>query len=100
MISKTIFKISPAILLASALFCLLIFALSAAQASGIMTLKGKLKSYTESTLTLETAANLYVVNKADLSQDVLTMLKTKRTGQELVLTISTEALASVETKTK
>ncbi len=71
-----------------------------ASASGILTLKGKLKSYTESTLTLETAANLYVVNKASLSQDLLEMLKSKRTGQELVLTVSTDALASVEAKTK
>lgn len=92
MIRKLLVKISAAI----SLFC----TLSSAEASGIMTLKGKLKSYTEATLTLETAANLYVVNKADLSQDVFTMLKSKRTGQDLVLTVSTEALASVESKTK
>lgn len=76
------------------------FAVPSAIPSGIMTLNGKLKSYTETTLTLETTANFYVVNKAGLSQDVLTMLKTKRTGQALVLTVSTEALASVEAKSK
>jgi hypothetical protein len=71
-----------------------------ASASGILTLKGKLKSYTESTLTLETAANLYVVNKASLSQDLLEVLKSKRAGHELVMTVSTDALVSVEAKTK
>lgn len=96
MIRKTAFKISVAM----SLFGAFLFHLSSAQASGIMTLKGKLKSYTESTLTLETAANLYVVNKAGLSQDAIAMLRTKRTGQELVLTVSTEALAGVEAKTK
>lgn len=80
-------------------FCILIAGSFQASASGILTLKGKLKSYTESTLTLETAANLYVVNKASLSQDALTMLKSKRTGQDLTLTVSTDALSSVEAKT-
>jgi hypothetical protein len=92
MIRKMFFNI----LAAASVFCVVL----PAMASGILTLKGKLKSYTESTLTLETAANFYVVNKAGLSQDVITMLRSKRTGQELVLTVSTEALTSVEAKTK
>ncbi|MDZ4082236.1 MAG: hypothetical protein U1E10_04840 [Bdellovibrionales bacterium] len=92
MIHKVLFQFFAA----ASIFC----AVPSAIASGIMTLKGKLKSYNESTLTLETAVNLYVVNKSGLSQEVLTMLKTKRTGQELVLTVSTEALANVEAKTK
>ena len=81
-------------------FSILMVGSLCASASGVLTLKGKLKSYTESTLTLETAANLYVVNKASLSQDLLEVLKSKRAGNELVMTVSTDALVSVEAKTK
>ena len=64
-------------------------------ASGIFTLRGKLKGFTETEITIQTATMVYEIKKTDLSQAQLAELKTKKSGQNVDLVVSTESVASV-----
>ncbi len=64
-------------------------------ASGIFTLRGKLKGFTDSEVTVQTATMVYEIKKAGLSPAQLAELKTKKTGQEVDLVVSTESVSSV-----
>ena len=66
-----------------------------ATASGIFTLRGKLKGFTDTEFTIQTASMVYEIKKAGLSQAQLAELKTKKSGQEVDLVVSTESVASV-----
>ncbi len=68
---------------------------SIAGASGIFTLRGKLKGFTDTTYTVETKAIIYDIKKSELSQAQLAELKAKKTGQEIDLIVSTEAIEAV-----
>lgn len=78
------------------LVMLFFFLVPSADASGILTLKGRLKSFTDNQLTIETAANRYVVSKTELSQDAIAYFKNKRSGEAVEFTVSTEAIKSVD----
>lgn len=65
------------------------------QASGIFTLRGKLKSFTETEYTIQTKTVIYDIKKSGLSQAQIEELKTKKTGQEVELVVSTESVAAV-----
>jgi hypothetical protein len=68
---------------------------SAVSASGIFTLRGKLKGFTDTTFIVQTKSVIYDIKKSDLSQAQLEELKKKKTGQEVDLIVSTEAIAAV-----
>ncbi len=64
--------------------------------SGVFTLKGKLKGFTADIYLVSTANLTYSIKKTNLSDFQLAQLKTKRSGQEVELVISTEAVSAVE----
>lgn len=82
-------------LLALALGALFVHPFLTAQASGIFTLHGKLKGFTETTYTIQAKTVVYDIKKSGLSKAQLDELKTKKTGQEVDLVVSTEAVADV-----
>ena len=72
-----------------------VFVSAFAMASGIFTLRGKLKSFTETEYTIQTKTVIYDIKKSALSQAQIEELKTKKTGQEVDLVVSTESVAAV-----
>lgn len=65
-----------------------------AMASGIFTLRGKLKSFTETEYTIQTKAVIYNIKKSGLNQAQIEELKSKKTGQDVDLVVSTESVAA------
>jgi hypothetical protein len=63
--------------------------------SGIFTLRGKLKSFSESTYEIQTKTMVYEIKKSGLSEAQVAEMKTKKTGQEVELVVATEAVAKV-----
>ncbi len=86
--------ITQTIVTASVLFFVTSFA-NVASASGIFTLRGKLKGFTDTTYTVQTKSVIYDIKKSELSQAQLEELKNKKTGQEVDLIVSTEAIEAV-----
>lgn len=82
------------------LLTLAMFAVSMAMggvsyAAGIFTLRGKLKSFNESTYEIQTKSMVYEIKKSGLNEAQVAELKTKKTGQEVELVVETEAVAKV-----
>jgi hypothetical protein len=69
--------------------------LTTAMASGIFTLRGKLKSFNEATYEVQTKSMVYEIRRSGLTEDQIAELKTKKTGQEVELVVATEAVAKV-----
>jgi hypothetical protein len=78
-----------------ALCALYLLIVSFAGASGIFTLRGKLKGFTETTFIVETKTMIYDIKKSGLTQAQSAELKLKKTGQEIDLVVSTESVAEV-----
>lgn len=67
-------------------------------ASGIFTLRGKLKGFTEEIYLIETKSLVYEIKKAELNNEQLQELKKKKTGHEIELVVATEAVSRVRDK--
>lgn len=68
------------------------------QASGIFSLRGKLKGFTEELYLIETKSLVYEIKKAELSSDQLQEMKKKKAGHEIELVVATEAVSRVRDK--
>lgn len=82
-------KCSITLALASTLTCFF------AEAAGIFTLRGKLKSFNEATYEVETKTMIYEIRRSGLTEEQVAELKSKKTGQEVELVVATEAVAKV-----
>lgn len=71
------------------------FAGTSADASGIFTLRGKLKSFTEEKYIIQTRTMIYDIQKSQLTDAQNAEMKTKKTGQEVDLVVTTEAVSNV-----
>jgi hypothetical protein len=87
------------ILTTAFLTCVLLSA-STASAAGIFTLRGMLKSFNDTSYEIQTKSMVYEIRKTGLSEAQITELKTKKTGQEVELVVTTEAVAKVRDVTK
>lgn len=64
-----------------------------AQAAGIFTLKGKLKSINDDIFVIQTRTMVYDIRKSGLIKEQIEEMKTKKVGQDIDLVVSTEAVA-------
>jgi hypothetical protein len=72
----------------------------AAYASGVFTLKGKLKGFTDDRLIVLAGMSVYEVRKSALSPSQLTEVKSKKSGQPIELVLSTESIVVVRDDVK
>lgn len=69
-----------------------------AEASGIFTLRGKIKGFTEDRYLIETSTTIYEIRKSDMHPDQLAELRNAKTGQQVELVTTTESIVRARTK--